>query len=107
MGMMRKHGSHRQFQKPRDVVATEQRCERLNWRPFNGRCFGDTGPRRFPTRSAARTEKHTTGHGGTLYRCDDCGAYHLCYFPPAVLRAIAWLEASLDADRARELARSE
>lgn len=104
MGMMRKHGPHRQFLRRKVAAASEQACENRNWRPFHGRCFGNTGPRRFPTRSAARAEQRTTGHAGTLYRCDDCGAYHLCHFPANVLRAIAWLEASIDADRALELA---
>lgn len=97
---MRKHGPHRQFVRPRACEASDQACQKRHWRPFHGRCRGEGGPRRFPTRALARAEQRTAAKAGAVvYRCDDCGSFHVCHFPARVLLAIELLEASLTAER--------
>lgn len=71
------------------------------WHPEMGRC-PVTRKRQFPTRAIARRAVRILGPqagGGSLYRCDACGFYHVSHYPPNVARAIQYLLDSLRHDR--------
>lgn len=98
MGKFSKHGNHHAWMRPNAVRVTAQRCEKLVWRTFWGRCEAAGNARRFPTRGDARiAQRHQPGHPH-LYRCEACGDYHVVNFPIGVQNAIDLLLRSLSED---------
>lgn len=80
----------------------DQKYRSSTWRPEWGRCPLRPFKRCYPCRKMARTAVRGLGVG-TIYRCEDCGKYHLTSYPPNVARAITYLLDSLRCDRRNQI----